>query len=138
MIADISLPAFPAYESQTKRLVESHLALEDEPLLLALYYAQDADSEDVYLFEVIENFGAGDISEDKELFEVTFGSSEGFPLPSGRHLHLILTNPDELKAAFANKWEGVEAIRSAIWRGNFRSLYSHPTKGAALMAEIHG
>ena len=126
------------YEAKVRELVKEHLALEDEPLLLAVYYTLTDNPGGIYLLEVIENFGVGDISEDRELFEVTFGSSEGFPLPPGQRLHLLLTNPEEAKVAFQEEWTGTGTIRGAIRNGDFRTLYSHPNVGEALMAILHG
>jgi hypothetical protein len=100
--------------------------LADEPLLLAIYYKPDREPQDIFLFEVIENFGDGAIDSDQELFEVTFGASSGLSLEPGQLLHLVLTNPSEFEKAARANWSLMEELRQAIAAGNFRVLYSHP------------
>jgi len=71
------------YLPQVERLIDQHRQLEHQRLLLALYYAQDADPEGVYLLEVISQFGYNEVSEDQDMFEIEYNSSPGFLLPAG-------------------------------------------------------
>ena len=48
---------FPNLKDRLNALVEEHKQLHDEPLLLAIYYAPKRNPNDVFLFEVVENFG---------------------------------------------------------------------------------
>ena len=67
-------------------VVNDHVALDDEPLLLAVYYASEASPNEECLFEVARNFGYGGPDEDKHIFQIEFGPSPKFLLPEGRHL----------------------------------------------------
>jgi hypothetical protein len=115
--------SFPQSEQPLRRLVADHLKLRDEPLKLALYYAPAREPQDIFLFEVIEGFGANGISPDHELFEVAYADRTGFPLEPGQHLHLILTNPNELKVAFENHWANAMEVRDAVRREDFILVY---------------
>lgn len=115
---------FPDLMGEVQHLVEEHRQLTDEPLLLAIYYKPDRETQDVFLFEVIENFGAGAVNPDRELFEVTYNSTSGFVLEPSQRLHLVLTNPREFETAIQEKWPLLEELRRAIRAGDFRVLYS--------------
>lgn len=91
---------------------------------LALAYEPRRDPNDVFLFEVVENFGANAPSPDKDLFEVTYGGSEGFPLPKSSELHLVLTNPTELRMALREHWPLAEEVRKAVSQGKFLLFHS--------------
>ncbi len=128
---------FPLFADELRRLAEQHRELEDEPLRLAISYDPGRDSQDVFLFEVVEHFGSNAVSPDKELFEVSFGSTSEFSLPQQSQLHLVLTNPNELRAALAEHWPSVEEIRQAVGRGDFVKLNSDET-GEELMELLCG
>lgn len=110
------------------QLVKQHLALTDEPLLLAIAYKPGREPQDIFLFEVIENFGGGVIDPDRELFEVIFNSTSSFPLSQGQRVHLVLTNPEELKVATHEKWRLLEELRDAIHSNDSDLLYSDPNR----------
>ena len=116
----------PEYLPQVERLVESHRSLEGEPLLLAILYAPLRNAGDVFVFEVIENFGSNSIDPDSELFEVSFDSTADFPLPPGHKLRLILTNPEELRAAVRDQWPLAQELRQAMRDGRARVIWADP------------
>ncbi len=109
-----------------KRLVEQHRSLIDEPLLMAIYYKPGREAHDIFIFEVIENFGGGAVDEDKEFFEVSYASPSGFPLEQGRKLHLVLTNPEEFTTAVHEKWQLLEELKAAIGRKEYLLLFVEP------------
>jgi hypothetical protein len=115
---------FPHLRRQLLELAKQHLKLRDEPLHLALAYDPGRDSQDIFLFELLDNFGGNEINPDAELFEATFGSSNGFSLEPGQKLHLILTNPAEFRTALDRRWPTAEEVRDAVQRGDFEILHS--------------
>jgi hypothetical protein len=116
----------PDYLPQVETLVENHRAIKAEPLLLAILYAPARNPGDAFVFEVIENFGSNSIDPDEELFEIAFDSSAGFALPTGRKLRLILTNPEELRAAVRDHWPMAEELRQTMRDGHARVIWSDP------------
>lgn len=112
---------FPQFEEQIRSLTEQHRELEDEPLHLAIVYAPQRDPGDIFLFEVI---GGNSVSPDRELFEVTFASTPGFPMVADQRLHLILTNPHELDTALSEEWPSLREIIDAVRSGNCERLYA--------------
>jgi hypothetical protein len=116
----------PDYLSQVENQVENHRAIKAEPLLLAISYAPLRNPGDVFVFEVIENFGSNSIDPDEELFEIAFDSSADFALPAGHRLRLVLTNPVELRAAIRDHWPMVEELRQAVRDGHARVIWSDP------------
>lgn len=115
---------FPHLRRQIRDLAKQHLKLRDEPLHLAIVYDAGRDSQDIFLFELLDNFGGNEINPDAELFEATFGSSSNFSLEPGQRLHLILTNPEEFRKALIQRWPTAEEVRDAVRRGDFEILYS--------------
>jgi hypothetical protein len=98
-------------------VVNDHTQIEDEPLLLAIYFSsQDVPNEEC-VFEVIRNFGYDEVSEDHRIFQIQFGRTPNFPLPEGDRLRLFLTNPVELRQAARENWPEVQDLRRAIARG---------------------
>lgn len=114
---------FPGFATQIRGLVEEHLKLTDEPLLWAVYYKPNRDEQDIFLFEVIEDFGAGRIDPDREFFEVTYTSKSGFDMDADQRLHLVLTNPQEFTAAVRENWELLAELQQAINLGNYQTIY---------------
>lgn len=129
---------YPAFKVIAEELVKQHLAKPDEQLLLAIYYAPERDQEDIFLFEVFENFGAKTIDESRNLFEISFGSTPSFPLDQGQSLHLVLTNPEELAIAAREKWELLQELRTAIQLGKAIELYADRSKRSGLWKMING
>lgn len=114
---------FPQHEAQAKDLIAAHGKIEDEPLLLAVYFAPERDPEDVFILEVLDGFGGNAVSDDGDLFEVTYGPSPSFPLEAGRRLHLILTNPTELRHANEKGWTSAKELRRAKQGGQWKVLH---------------
>jgi hypothetical protein len=115
---------FPQYAERLQALVEQHKQLEQETLLAVYYESPQRCENDVCLFEVIEDFGLGDIDPHRELFEVAYAGTEAFPLPAGQYLRLTLTNPQEFEAAREQAWEQWLDLRKAVERGQFKVLHS--------------
>ena len=109
-----------------KLVLDGHRKLKDEPLLVAIYYASElVEKNEERLFEVMQNFGFNDISEDKEIFQIQFSAASGLPLPPDRVLRLLLTNPVELEQAVDNQWEQIIDLKAAISRKEFKVLYEN-------------
>jgi len=116
---------YPDYKDEVKKLVQQHRTLRGERLHLAVYLALPKQPKrDVYLFEVIDDFGGGHIDPDKKLFTFAYGSTPGFPLPEGVSLWMILTNPTELDKAIQEGWKRVDELRDARRAGNAVVLYA--------------
>jgi hypothetical protein len=129
--------AFPGHESMVKELVNEHKKIKAEPLLLALYYAPDRSPEDIFLFEVIENFGGDFDEEEKDLFEVTYGSTSGFPMQAGQQLHLIIASPEELEVAVNQGWPAAKELKNAFLAGKAKVLFENQDKGKQILRLIH-
>jgi hypothetical protein len=117
---------FPGFAPQIRRLVEDHLKLTDEPLLWAVYYKPQREEQDIFLFEVVGNFGGDGIDPDRELFEVTYTSKSGFDMDADQQLHLVLTNPHEFETAVRENWELLAELRQAIDAGNYQTVHIDP------------
>lgn len=131
-MAPQTIVRFPDLKDQVKRLVQAHRKLKDEPLLLAVYYAPKRNPKDVFLFEVAENFGGGRVDKDRKLFEVTYRSTDGFPMAPGQQLRLVLTNPIELDEAVKGNWKHVQELREAFSRKRTDVLFEDTKKGPQL------
>jgi len=107
-----------------KQLLKQHRAIKNEPLLLAVQYSPKRDKGDIFLFEIADNFGANSVDPGKTIFEVTYGSTPGFPMAEGQELHLLLTSPDEFKIAAKENWKAVRELRKALKEGGVQVLYS--------------
>jgi|WetSurMetagenome_2_1015567.scaffolds.fasta_scaffold99793_3 hypothetical protein len=127
----------PIYEERLKILVEEHRTIEDEPLLLAVYYVPERNPEDIFLFEAIEKFGGGEIEDDREMFEVTYGSTPGFPMATGQQLHLVMTSPEELQEAVKQAWSHVKELRTAFSENRATVLFKDEQKGKQLLSLLH-
>ncbi len=128
MIAN-AVKGFPSFRKQIDDLVDAHRELPDETLLLAIYYAPDRQpprEQDIFLFEVIQNFGVNHIDPDRHIFEVEGGSTPDFRMDQDQRLHLVLTNPEEFGVALRQRWSAIEELREAIKRGSFDVVYSEP------------
>ena len=104
-------------------VVNDHTKIDGEPLLLAVYYASASAPEEESLFEVADNFGYGEPSEDKHIFQIQFGPSPNFPLPNEDCLRLSLTSPAEFRMAVEEGWPEVKDLQDAIARGKYTKLY---------------
>ena len=123
---------FPGLDRQIRGLAKQHSALRDEPLHLAIAYDPGRETGDVFLFELLGNFGGNEINDDAKFFEVTFDSSPSFALAKGQKLHLVLTNPPELRVALDQHWPTAEEVRHALRRGDFEVLHSDDVGREAL------
>jgi hypothetical protein len=109
-----TVATYPDYKEPVEKLIEQHRKLRNGRLHLAVYLAPpNRAKRDIYLFEVIDDFGGGRIDPDKKLFAFAYGSTPGFPLPQGARLWMILTNPAELDKAIEENWKRVDEIRNA-------------------------
>lgn len=124
--------SFPGHAEEIKIIVDGHRQLKDEPLLLAVYYAPARDQDDIFLFEVLENFGNNQIDPDRNLFEVTYGSSSDLSLAPGQRLHLVMTNPTEFRAALKEGWRLADELRDAKRSGKWKEIYREPQAGDLL------
>jgi hypothetical protein len=118
---------FHSHLKDIKKLVAEHKKIKDEPLLLAIYYQPRRDPQDIFLFEVIDNFGRGAVSDEKEFFEVTYGSTSGFLMESGQRLHLILTNPEEFALAVNKAWPQVRELQDARADSQYEVIFKSKT-----------
>lgn len=126
---------FPAYEQDVRDLVDYHKQIEEEPLLLAVYYAPRTSSRsphDVFLFEVYDGFHQNRISPEQDFDEVWYGSTEAFPLSREQHLHLVLTNPIEFEEARRADWPLWRELREAVQRGDYKPVYVAPSHESLL------
>jgi hypothetical protein len=115
---------FPGLEKQIRDLAQQHREFQDEPLHLAIAYEPSRDSHDIFVFELLGNFGGNEVTSEAKLFEVTFDSTPNFTMKPGQKLHLILSNPAEFRAALDQHWTTAEEIRTAVRRGKFEVLHS--------------
>ena len=127
---------YPDYEQSVRKLVDQHKTLRNGHLHLAVYLAPPKrPKRDIYLFEVIDDFGGGQIDPAKKLFTFAYGSTPGFPLPESVRLWMILTNPVELDTAIDQKWKRVGEIRNAQQKGKAIVVYAD-TKGKKFWDKI--
>jgi hypothetical protein len=115
---------FPGLERQIRDLAEQHREFRDEPLHLAIADQPGRDLNDIFLFELLGNFGGNEVTSDARLFEVTFESSPSFAMEADQKLHLVLSNPEEFRVALDQQWPTAEEIRTAVHGGNFEVLHT--------------
>ncbi len=114
---------FPQFEAPIRRLTAQHRELVDEPLHLAVSYLPPMrDQHHIFLFEVIGG-PAESINPERDLFEAVFETSPGFPMGPDEQLHLILTNPQELRIALREGWSLAGEVVGAIRAGDYRVLH---------------
>ena len=135
MTATITSP-FNEYNQQVIELVCHHTELPDIDLWLAIRYQPERQSEDIFLFEVINGFGLGLIDERKKLFEMSFDPGE-FLLANGNQLRMVITSPEEFDVAFEEGWPLAEEIRHAIHAGKYEALFAK-AEGEKLLERLRG
>lgn len=124
---------YPEYREQIERLVERHKENQYDPLLLAVYYAPEREETDVFLFEVIEDFNSGSLDESDDMLEVLYGATPAFPMPDMRgYLHIILTNPEELREAKNKNTRLYVELKTALSKNKARIIFCHPDKTGLL------
>ena len=115
---------YPEEEDSLRDLVlKGHAELDDEPLLVAIYYASDLVPDEECLFEVARDFGFNEVSDDHEIFEIQFNPGAGLPLPPNRRLRLLLTNPVEFNTGISHIWRQVKDLKDAIAHQKYKVLY---------------
>ncbi len=123
---------YPEEEATLRNLViRGHAAIEDEPLLLAVYYASHDVPDEECVFEVARNFGDDDVSEDREVFQIQFNATAGLPLAPGHRLRLLLTNGVEMRQALQECWPQIIDLRRAVDSGQYRVLYMREAEAEA-------
>ena len=122
---------YPDLTSQIQELVNEHLDLIDQPLLVAVYYASEAAPNEECLFEVARHFGFDEVSEDRQIFQIQFGPSDNFPLPPGDRLRLSLTNTAEFREALSQGWPEIKDLIKAIDQSQSSLLYYRRGDGDA-------
>lgn len=95
-------------------MVNDHTRIDDEPLLVAIYFGSSAAPNEECLFEVARHFGFDEPSRDEHIFQIQFGPTSDFPLPAGDCLRLFLTNPVEFQYACIAGWPEVVDLQRAI------------------------
>jgi hypothetical protein len=131
-----TVETYPGYEEPVQKFVRQHRKLRKEALHLAVYLAPPKRAKrDIYLFEVIDDFGGGQIDPDKKLFTFAYGSTPGLPLPTGVRLWMILTNPRELEEAIQQDWARIAEIRAARKARRATVVYAD-AKGKRLWNQI--
>lgn len=127
--------AYPDRMEDVQRLIEQHRQLEHQTLLLALYYGFADDRDDVHLMEVISPFGYNEVNEDRDLFEMQYGSTPGFPLSPGKCLSILLTNSVEARTAIRQEWSAIVPVLKAVHRGDYRVLHVEG-EGSTVLEEL--
>jgi hypothetical protein len=131
---------FPHLEAALRELVQAHQELDaNEPLHLAIAYEPARDQEDVFLFELVGNFGANLVDPDRRFLETTFAGERVFP--EGGHvpdLRVLLTSPTELDVALREHWPAAVELRDAISKGRYDVLSQDPVGEGALGRLTHG
>jgi hypothetical protein len=121
----------PAAEAETRehllRLVAEHRKRKVEPLHLAIHFQHQKHKQDICLFEVLGEFGNGQIDLKRSIFEVVFSSNPNFPMPGDKSLRLFLSSPEELREAIRKKWPSLTQVRHAVQSGEADVLFSDKT-----------
>jgi hypothetical protein len=116
---------YPEFLEQVQQLVAQHRAMKQEPLRLAVYLAPPRRAKgDIFIFEVIDGFGGGDVDAKRKLFRFGYGSTPAFPLPPGSTLRMMLTNPAEVRTAIREGWKDIEELRRAREAGMATVIYA--------------
>ena len=110
----VAIATYPDFEPQVRELVRQHRELRPKALRLAVYFAPPRRKKrDLFLFEVIDGFGNDEVDAGRKLFEFSYGSTPGLPLPEGSKLQMVLTNPKELDEAIHEEWKAIQELRAA-------------------------
>ena len=112
--------------AELQRVVDSHHQLHDEPLRLAVHYTPERDRDDLFLLEVVDGFGANQVTDERDFFEVGFPLAAPFPVAAGGQLRLVLANPPEFAVAGRDGWAKCEEFRRAVRAGRFTVIYADP------------
>lgn len=128
----IQIGTYPDYLEQIKKLIDQHLELVEEPLLMAIYYAPDRpgrEEDDVFLFEVLDNFDGSSLETDGDMLEVLYDSSRHFTMHHrDARLHIILTSPEELRKATAKNTQRILELKQAMAKHRAQIVYIDPLR----------
>jgi hypothetical protein len=123
----LTMSTYPNYENQVEQLVKEHLKLQDEPVVMAIYYAPERDYDDVFLFEVLEGYNGNTIEDDGDLLEVLYGPTPSFPLHSGNaKLHILLTNPAEFEQSAQKSTRKFQELKQAVAQHKSKIIFTDP------------
>ncbi|MCX7044682.1 MAG: hypothetical protein NTX50_04235 [Candidatus Sumerlaeota bacterium] len=126
---------FLEYKEPLKKLVQDHRKIKHEPLLLAVYFSPKPKVEDIYLFEVADRFRGNVVSNDRQMLEIGYASTPGFPMRADQRLHLILTNPEEMETALRENWKIIRQLRKSKQTNDFKVLH-RSKRGASFLERI--
>jgi hypothetical protein len=138
----VHVSSYPEYRNQVNGLVDQHRELVEEPVLLAIYYAPDPDAsdrkpDDVFLFEVLDNFDGSSIAYEGDLLEVVYEGTPHFVMHSRDSLlHIILASPEELNEAAKRNTRRFQEIKRALAERRAQIIYSTP-QGDELQKVFH-
>lgn len=128
---------FPTLDAPLRALVREHMQIEGEPLFLAVAYDAGRDGDNVFLFELIGNFGSNMVDADRRFFETTFAGARVFPQDGPRpDLRVVLTSPSEFAVAIQDHWPAVAELRHAIGAGTFDLLHQAGEEGRDAFAQL--
>jgi hypothetical protein len=123
----IAIGSFPTFREHVEDLVNQHRKLMDEPVLMAVYYAPDRDPDDIFLFEVLDNFSGNTIADEGDLLEVIYGPTGYFPIITrNSKLHIILASPDEFYAAAEQRTPLFREIKEAVESNRSQIIFLDP------------
>lgn len=111
------------HERAVEQLVESHVANEHEPLVLAVRFGLD-DPMNIHLLEVLAEFPGGD---DDEPFATEFDRSANLRILG--KLHLTMCNAAQLRAALGRGDPLIDKLRRGI-------VLHHTSEGQTLEREL--
>lgn len=113
-------------------LIAEHRKRKYEPLHLAIHFPHPKHKKDVCLFEVLGDFGSGQVDPKRSIFEIEFSSNPNFPMPNNKNLRLFLTSPEELREAVDKGWASVTQLRNSVRSGEAEVLFKD-SDGAKLL-----
>ncbi len=118
---------FPDQIDLIRDLVHDHEQMDDEPLLVAVYFASGIAPHEECLFEIVRHFGLDEAGDDGHIFQVQFGPTPNFELPVDGRLRLFMTNPTEFRYAWERQWPEIVDLHRAVTAGDYRILYRRGT-----------
>ena len=127
---------FPAYEAAIRNLVTQHLELGKDAPILAVYFESIRFPRDPFLLEISPQFVGN--SDERDWFEVTYGSTTGFLLSPNQRLHLLLTNWSEFQQAARENWPSYTEFADAVRRNRYITVYGNLVLPQSLSPAKHG
>lgn len=127
----IKSPELPAgltvaqwYPKLVEKLVANHRKLPDHRMQMAIWYDTD-HRKDIHLFEVLADFPHYDVP--SRFYSARFDSSFDLLMPTGGHLDLTMTGPEELEEALTGRYPQLARLRKAFARNAVRVMYRAPS-----------